>query len=383
METSIDELRARTPGPRYTELDGLRGLAALTVLGHHFLFMYGLPVGWLEIPLAAGHQAVMLFFVLSGFVLSLPYWNGRRDDSYSRYLVRRCFRIYVPYVAAVGLAVAGDLLFGRHHLPLAQWYYRTWQEPVTWRLLVDQLLISPGSQINTAFWSLRYEVQVSIALPLLLALFSRVRLITGVILCTVVAAVASLLLGKGLPDGHFYLDTLRYVPIFMAGALLARDREKIRSLWNKMWPSMKMIFAVISALLYWGYEHPLLVLLHIEAFHGSLTIFGACGLLIVALFAGKVRAALRSRICEYFGRVSFSLYLVHGTVLFALVNVFFWKLSVLWMGVSFFAISMVLAHLFCISVEEPSLRLGKRLATSLGSRFTAEAETEGVTAVSA
>jgi peptidoglycan/LPS O-acetylase OafA/YrhL len=366
MENSIAELKARTAGSRYIELDGLRGLAAASVLGHHFLFIYDIQPRWFEIPLAAGHEAVMLFFIMSGFVLSIPYWNGKYTDGYGSYLVRRCFRIYVPYVAAVGVAVLGDLLWGHRHLPLNGWYYLTWQAKITPRLLIDQLLMSPSPELNTAFWSLRYEVQFSLVLPFILALFARFRLVTGLIGCIVISAVASILQKKGFSNTHSYLETLRYMPIFMVGVLLARDRASIHALWDKAWPLLRILFVVTAASLYWGYEHYVLSRFHLESIQRSLTVCGAVGLLIAALYVKKIRTLLRSSFCEYLGRLSYSLYLVHGTVLFALVNIFYWKISRFWLGILFVAISMALAHLFCAFIEEPSLRLGKRLAMLIG-----------------
>ena len=48
----------------------------------------------------------MLFFLLSGFVLSVPYLRGK-GQAYPVYLIRRILRIYAPYLAALALAVAG------------------------------------------------------------------------------------------------------------------------------------------------------------------------------------------------------------------------------------------------------------------------------------
>ncbi|MFB3170669.1 acyltransferase family protein [Neobacillus sp. 179-C4.2 HS] len=48
----------------------------------------------------AGSEAVTLFFVLSGFVLSLTfYYKGK--FSYGEYLIKPIVRIYIPYVTAI------------------------------------------------------------------------------------------------------------------------------------------------------------------------------------------------------------------------------------------------------------------------------------------
>src|SRR5260370_27650821 len=99
-------VEANVPGEshprRFYGLDSLRGVAALTFVFHHFSricspsvvhFIDRTPLRLL----AAGHQAVSLFFLLSGFVLTLPYKkNGRLN--YGPFLLKRICRIYLPYL---------------------------------------------------------------------------------------------------------------------------------------------------------------------------------------------------------------------------------------------------------------------------------------------
>jgi hypothetical protein len=88
---------------RLLELDALRGLAALMVPLYHPRLLFGLHLpgfehylwsGPLHI-LVAGPEAVILFFVLSGFVLALPIVQ-RKQLPYHAYLIRRICRIYLP-----------------------------------------------------------------------------------------------------------------------------------------------------------------------------------------------------------------------------------------------------------------------------------------------
>src|SRR5438105_12280270 len=96
-------------GQRFRELDSLRGLAALIVVFHHFFWMWFYhqtertdPAFLLFYPLIAGHESVILFFLLSGFVLSVPYLRGR-SQPYGTFLLRRVLRIYCPYFFALVL----------------------------------------------------------------------------------------------------------------------------------------------------------------------------------------------------------------------------------------------------------------------------------------
>jgi peptidoglycan/LPS O-acetylase OafA/YrhL len=121
--------RGLAPAPgKLAELDGLRGVAALIVVVWHFAFAF-LPerigivpqfdpaaglVGSPAFALIDGPGAVMLFFVLSGYVLPLGYFRSGRTDVVLRAVAKRWFRLIGLTVAA---AVVSYLLFrfGLYH----------------------------------------------------------------------------------------------------------------------------------------------------------------------------------------------------------------------------------------------------------------------------
>src|SRR5262245_2798501 len=109
---------------RFVQLDSLRGLAALTVVVNHHLNVLpsiydktlyqneSLLMAIKYSPLHifwAGHEAVIFFFVISGFVLALPYFN--RKMTYTSFLRKRVCRIYLPYIVAVCVAILMDSVF--------------------------------------------------------------------------------------------------------------------------------------------------------------------------------------------------------------------------------------------------------------------------------
>jgi peptidoglycan/LPS O-acetylase OafA/YrhL len=123
-------------------LDGLRGLAALYVaIGHaRWLLWEGYAEGYKQHPerysalgkalvygLATfrwGHEAVIFFFVLSGFVIHLRYATkiaGGSSEPFDfwPYLGRRARRLYPPLLAALLLTFALDAAGARLHLPTA------------------------------------------------------------------------------------------------------------------------------------------------------------------------------------------------------------------------------------------------------------------------
>ena len=101
---------------RIHSLDGLRGVACLAVLLLHVAMMLELwgPDG--AYPLIPGTPAVVIFFVLSGVVLSImPLARLRARGTYDwlGYYPRRVVRLGVPLVAAVALGIAAGYVAWR------------------------------------------------------------------------------------------------------------------------------------------------------------------------------------------------------------------------------------------------------------------------------
>ena len=104
---------------RFDQLDAMRGLAALSVVIHHSLLT--LPVflsahyheavspqnsALTDSPFHifwAGREAVILFFMLSGFVLSLSYLK-HKELPYKIFILKRICRLYVPYISSIILS---------------------------------------------------------------------------------------------------------------------------------------------------------------------------------------------------------------------------------------------------------------------------------------
>jgi len=116
------------------------------------------------LPFVSGREAVILFFVISGFVLSLgsPVTSPAQ---YVAFALRRIGRIYLPFVAAVALSGVCCMLFIGRSLPLADWYYSSWHEPVTLAIVLRELTLSPTVTLNPSFWSLSYEIVISLMFP--------------------------------------------------------------------------------------------------------------------------------------------------------------------------------------------------------------------------
>jgi len=330
-------LRERTSGKRIRAFDSLRGLAAVVVVFCHFRLAFtNAPPAWFIWPLFAGHQAVTVFFVLSGYVLSLPYWNGTQQP-YGKYLVRRFFRIYVPYVGAVALAAACAWRLSNASLPLTPWFSMTWHARPTAKLLLKHLAMGGGATLNTAFWSLRYEVEMSLILPALCWCMQRLGRMLGFGLALLAA----------MAGAHTEALLLIYGSCFLFGACLARERATVRDTYWKAPRYAKALLLIVSLTMF--FYSP-----------GVLVTVGACGVLVLCENS-RAHVFFESTVPEYLGRVSFSMYLMHGTVLELVLILCYGKLPFWALTASFFAGTLVASHLFCLLLEEPATRLGRNL----------------------
>lgn len=227
---------------RIDSLDSLRGLAALIVLLHHCYYMLdGSKTGELSIvrlsPLRlfiAGHAAVIVFFLLSGFVLALPYRSEQPNALC--FIIRRACRIYIPFASAIFLSAAVVIMIpgvypihgatGLLELPRA--------DQLNLPLIAGHLLLLGRFQdisLDPPIWSLVHELRISLIFPLLLWCCRRWP--AGTLAATLaIAAVAALgLFSTGDADhgvvtaskteSGSLLITLRYLPLFAIGAYMA------------------------------------------------------------------------------------------------------------------------------------------------------------------
>lgn len=138
-------------------LDVFRFLAAMLVFFHHSEHVFH--SAWLS-PLASfGHDSVVFFFLLSGFVIAHTTKNKDRD--LRDYAVARLARIYsvaLPsLLLVVVLYVGGSLLRPELYPLLPAWH---WLElMVTSSLFLNQSL-DPRLSVptNAAYWSICFEV---------------------------------------------------------------------------------------------------------------------------------------------------------------------------------------------------------------------------------
>jgi peptidoglycan/LPS O-acetylase OafA/YrhL len=177
-----------------THLDAVRGLAALAVVLYHLREIFFVPsqevarmsviIKGIYVLSGLGHQAVMVFFVLSGFFISSSVLRSVRSGRWSwrKYLVQRLTRLYTVLLPALCLGAvldcAGMALFGTHsiypqrflhvHDAFPEQSFASRTTPLIWvgNLFFLQGIYVPQFGSNNPLWSLSYEFWYYLLFPL-------------------------------------------------------------------------------------------------------------------------------------------------------------------------------------------------------------------------
>jgi len=227
----VPNLRRVTSSGRFIpEIDGLRFVAILSVYVYHlngYLLEKGasFPVGSTTTRfvtlLSHGNNGVQLFFVISGFILGLPFashfLSGERRVSLRAYFFRRLTRLEPPYMLSMVLVFTLLILY------VGQSAQVLLPHLVASLLYVHNLVYASGSSINAVAWSLEVEIQFYVLVPLLAALFAirnarwrRIAIIGLILLAIVLRAT---LVSQATPRlDRSIVGQLQY---FLVGFLLA------------------------------------------------------------------------------------------------------------------------------------------------------------------
>lgn len=338
-------------------LDGLRGVAAMVVYivhaitwSHdvervHWGFGWAGQYSFIHIPflrvfLSNGHNAVAIFFVISGFVLSyrpLMLIHNHSDAVYpalSSALFRRGIRLYVPFVGfTVACFTLWHLLRTNLDYPIKQaTYFGEWQNFIREFVPYVSLFKRPDTRwfsYNMTLWTIPIEYQGSILCYSTLLAFSRLHMRARVALTLSLAlyllyigvwSMFLFLAGQVVAD-YYVLRTIRpALPNFIHHVGDPSHPYKTRILdigvfcagmWLASQPSgANRQIAIDTPGYAWLARHVPQQYVAEEWFRFWLAI-GAPIVLVGVTNVHFLRRALESRLAQYLGRISFGLYLVH------------------------------------------------------------------------
>jgi len=277
---------------------GLRGVAALLVVGYHQQFGADYKLPFETGLFSRSYLMVDLFFILSGFVLSYVY-NAERPLADTRAFFRARFaRIYPLHVLALITFTA--VVVGKSTLALLRGHTG---EPFgsAWDWLSQLLLLNAwipaANEWNKPSWSISAEAFAYLVFPLILAIHVAAPRITQMLLLGV-AVLFYCLVGSSL-DISVGLAPLRCIAGFGVGMLLFYHRDlRIPA------RSALQVTAVLWILfvLFRGLADPLIV-------PGFATL-----IFLTWTDQGLVARILSARPFHWLGNISYSVYLMHYSV---------------------------------------------------------------------
>jgi peptidoglycan/LPS O-acetylase OafA/YrhL len=312
MPASFQLRRQTSSGQYIPEIDGLRFIAITSVIFLHTIIQVrhtdpaGTLAGWLMQLGANGARGVDLFFIISGFILGMPFARvalcGEQPVGLKAYFLRRVTRLEPPYLLIMALRFAMLALVSHQAAAM-------WRPLLAGFFYSHSLIFGSMNPINPPAWSLEVEIQFYCFTPLLAPLLLSLR---PAWLRRV--SLGALILVMGLVQVRFWaaspfitLSILYYLQYFVAGFLLCdlyvTDWARIPEHW--LWdvasiPFWLLIFASESP-----YSHvfiPFLALVtYIGAFKGPL-----------------MRRFFRYPFVATVGGMCYSIYLTHNLVLSSL-----------------------------------------------------------------
>jgi peptidoglycan/LPS O-acetylase OafA/YrhL len=339
-------------GGRIAAIEGLRGLAALSVLVFHVWFYCGdIPQGstgtdWLFSRLWVG---VPVFFAISGFVLYRPYaaasFRGKPWPSGRRYAVNRIARIVPAYwvVLTVVIAVSATSLFSSG-----------------WPSFLFLQTVDPDARtVLGVAWTLVCEAMFYVALPALAWVLARTRgprhaaLLVGALVPLGLAARWVMLRDGFAPSDVTLLTTIDAFAVGMLAALLETLRwgsSRVR------WAGLAMFPVAFLFLPPFGMNLPRQQLLATAA---TTAVAGSIALLLIG--ARQIKA-LDARPLVVLGSVSYGVYLWHEPLIAAGNNTVGLRELPFAAAIGMVASTVVIvATASWFLIEKPAINLGRRI----------------------
>lgn len=376
---------------RFEELEGLRGVAAVVVAIYHFLLGFYLFAffgpqgnsvqhfrlednfyGSIFASFFSGSFAVAIFFVLSGFVLSVGFYQSRKIAIIKKLAAKRYLRLMLPALAST-LGCLFIISFGVLKIQEAgaitgsSWLLSSWNfAPSFFDALksgVIDIFISGSSAYNNVLWTMAIEFAGSFLVFGYLALFGLQK-------------------RRWVGYGILLVATFNtWFFAFIAGMIIAdlytnnKMRLERRS-WILLAPLLLLILWMGGYPVYGGDTAPLYGFLNqvASSVHWNIMLLttGAILLMTAVLMVQQFAQFFSKKSLVVLGKYTFSLYLVHLPVLYTVglsTFLFFYNTfgigynaAVLVAFVSFTLVTAGVAVLFERYVDVPSMALSSKFA---------------------
>lgn len=313
--------RETSSGNFIAEVDGLRFLAIITVIFYHvqlffvaktpFKFNFDNGLHWL---IQNGFKGVEIFFVLSGFILALPFANhflaGSKKPNLKNYYLRRLTRLEPPYFLAL-------ILFFILHIIKGVYPVRDLFNGLLFNLAYLQNFTWLHTQpiIGNITWSLEIEVQFYLIMPFLAAIFSLGKLKRRIVLIGAIIVIP--IINVLLPTDHVSL--YNYLFYFLVGFLIVDLYITEKKAW------LNNIIALVAGLI----ALAAIYLINIDPlFNKLLFVLSIFVFIYLALTAPVWRRVFSNKVLTTVGGMCYTIYLLHTVIISGFGNqTVFWQIS--------------------------------------------------------
>ena len=386
-------------GKHYPALDGLRGLAVLLVMIHHFVRDYPVRGSFHTFAVQATLSfwtGVDLFFVLSGFLITGILIDARDGQGYFRiFYGRRILRIFPVYYGVLFFVFA---ILPMIHLAIP---YVGASQAIYLGTFTTNIALATGHWFPGAldvYWSLAVEEQFYLLWPLLILLLPESRRISVILAGLIAAACLRYVFGRlGTSEFGLFAMLPTHPDGLLIGALIAtsiRTKSELPTVGTR---GSLLLLCLIGTFLIFGSFHVFGILISHSAWSLREAVLyypiigSAFGLLLylALLPSNPVQKLFSTRILRWFGKYSYALYVIHRLIAALIALIFHkfgtdvylsslppWRSDIVYLGL-FFSISIAVAWLSWRYVEQPFLRLKRFLPYSFTERTIS---TSGATA---
>ncbi len=307
--------------PHYAILDGLRGVAAITVVAFHLCEASA--SSRFEQIINHGYLAVDFFFLLSGFVIGYAYDDRWRGMTITDFFKRRLIRLQPMVVLGM---IVGAVCFYFQDSTL--WPHI--HEVPVWKMLLVMLigftlLPVPSSldirgwtemhPLDGPGWSLFFEYLANIFYALFVRKFTNKMLFLLVLMAAAflihLAVTNGDVIGGWSLDGpQLHIGFARMLYPFFAGLLLSRT-VKIQ-LVNNAFLYCSLLLVLVLALPRWGgTDH-----IWVNGLYESFVIIFIFPLIVLLGAGGNVSGQKAIRVCKFLGDISYPIYITHYPLIY-------------------------------------------------------------------
>lgn len=315
MNTRISSTSFIETKPHYSILDGLRGIAAITVVCFHIFEAFA--TSHVDQRINHGYLAVDFFFMLSGFVIGYAYDDRWGKMKTANFILRRIIRLQPMVVFG---AILGAVLF---YLP-DYWDVKSISILALLGATVLNMFLIPATPeievrglgemfpLNGPSWSLFFEYIGYILYAFFIRKFSNkvLTLLTIAAACglagqAIFGANGDICSGYSLTGTEFLIGIFRLLFTFSAGLLMFRLFKPI-NIKGSFWICGILLIILLAMPRIGGEEHKWM-----NGIYDTLCCLVFFPIVLYLGASGKSTDTFTTKFCNLLGKISYPLYIVH------------------------------------------------------------------------